>query len=485
MNRLSSLIDRPVSDLWLPMMIAALVLLALLGFHFLWLNWRLKRLQHKLNLLVNKHSPPHTEPAKVANTAGLSDILALTAQKHPVSLEERLHQETAYVPSSEWVAQRLDPMFDANEMLPDTPLNVPSSPAQGLDLSQSVALSIAATPRAQLGAVSEYALDSITAPTPAFLPALAPVMEHPLVAAMELAPANELIECIGSQPKGGEPLSSVLLPKESVPTALEVHPVFHYSMRFIWADFIGQSGLDQALIVSPWLNTLPVIWRLDKVGNAGEHLAIASLQVASRQSLASESDCEQFKQWCQGVATQTAAQCELLALAPWDAFIDEAHSLLIGLDSAIVLKIAVPLVQLDLFTQAMLAARFTQSNEHWVYQEPHSSSQTWIERLWQQASGDSAGGQQAVFQVMIDIPHLDAFEARKIYMRLRAVARTSAAILQSAQGVHLAEGMLDRYSRELMMKQEALSKAGVVAGTPLAKQLFAPKLTLSTGLATV
>jgi hypothetical protein len=130
-----------------------------------------------------------------------------------------------------------------------------------------------------------------------------------------------------------------------------------------------------------------------------------------------------------------------------------------------------------------LAARFTQAQEHWYYQEKDSQTKTWLERLWHQTSPDGTANQQAVFQVMIDIPHLDSFEGRRIYMRLRAVARTSAAILQSAQGVHLAEGMLDRYSRELMMKQESLSKADVAPGSLLAKQLFHPQLSLSSDLA--
>jgi hypothetical protein len=255
--------------------------------------------------------------------------------------------------------------------------------------------------------------------------------------------------------------------------------VFHYAMRLTWIDAASKASLNDAIEANPWVHALPVIWSLDANDDCS---MLVAMQVASRRELASEADAQLFKTWCDTIASSTAGLCESVSIAPWESFLDEAHGLLIRLDSVIVLKVAVPTVQLDLFAQSLLAARFTQAQEHWYYQEQDTSTKIWLERMWHQGAADANASQPAVFQVMIDIPHLDALEARKVYMRLRAVARTSAAILQSAQGVHLAEGMLDRYSRELMMKQDALTQADVAPGSLFAKQLFKPQLSLSQDL---
>jgi hypothetical protein len=281
---------------------------------------------------------------------------------------------------------------------------------------------------------------------------------------------------------------------------LTLHPQFHYQARFTWGDITGKQVLFDMMRDYAWPHALPVVWLNDP---SNERSMIAAWQVVNRRELATAEQAEQFKQWCDTIASLGGAQYTLLTQAPWESFLDEAHSLLIGLDSVIVLKVSVPLVQLDLFAQSLLAARFTQSQEHWVYQEHAHSAAICLERLWQQnaqvqqvqqaqqeqptseplqPSANADVAQNAVFQLIIDIPHLDSLEARKVYMRLRAVARASAAILQSAQGAHLSEGMLDRYSRELLLKQEALVKADVPPGSPLAKAVFKSHLGMSSDL---
>jgi hypothetical protein len=413
-----------------------LLLVSVLGLHWLWLSWRVQRLSARLQAPVTapaEQEPPltATDGQQVAHThtaklAGLSDIHALTAQKHPVTLEERLHEESDYVPSTLLVSERLDPTFDPSE---HSPLD-----EQG------------ATP----------ALEDRPAPPDS------------------ADAAASLDEAIFFKPP-----HTVLQAKQIAPQAPQIHPQFHYQARITWPDDQGKRVLADALQSSPWTQALPLLCAPDPDDDCS---VIAAWQVVSRRILANASDAVQFQDWCANVAQMSAGRSELLSDPSWEAFLDTAHGLLIALDSVIVLKVSVPLVQMDLFAQSLIAARFTQSQEHWCYQEHEHSAPVYLERLWQQANADGSANQQAVFQLMIDIPHLDALEARKIYMRLRAVARTSAAIMQSAQGVHLSEGMLDRYSRELMLKQDALNQAKVPPGSALAQSLFKPALRLNSDL---
>lgn len=460
MNWLKQLAATPFSDLWLPVILCGLVLISLLGLHWLWLSWRVQRLNNKLNqapttaTLAHDTVPLAAKP--VVNTSDfndLSDLHALTAQRHPVTLEEQTQPETPYIPSTQLVAERLDPTFDLSDMARDSSIDVP------------------------------IYLEPLTEPLAPLTPTEPQTTaQEPIPQAQALAadmPVDSPTNVLSEEAVFFKPHSTVLLAKAPVPVAPAVHPVFHYAMRLTWIDAASKASLNEAIEANPWVHALPVIWSLDANDDCS---MLAALQVASRRELASEADAQLFKAWCDTIASSTAGRCERVSIAPWESFLDEAHGLLIRLDSVIVLKVAVPTVQLDLFTQSLLAARFTQAQEHWYYQEQDTSTKIWLERLWHQGAADANANPPAVFQVMIDIPHLDALEARKVYMRLRAVARTSAAILQSGQGVHLAEGMLDRYSRELMMKQDALTQADVAPGSLLAKQLFKPQLSLSQDL---
>ncbi len=452
MNWFTRLMAAPMSDLWLPVLFCGSVLFSILGLHWLWLQWRVQRLsnqlqQPQLNEVLDETLPLNTVPS---STSALSDLHALTAQKHPVQLEEQAHVEAEYIPSTQLVAERLDPTFDMPDLMSDSSIDVP------------------------------IYLEPLEATLPA------PVLIEPEATHTEQAPhdaeavivtpSDEKIDVLAEETVFFKPASTVLLAKPALPIAPAVHPVFHYAMRLSWVDEASKASLNDAIQAHPWQQALPLIWTLDSDDPCS---MIAAMQVASRRELATEHDANQFKAWCEAIASSTAGRCEPFSLQPWESFLDEAHGLLIRLDSVIVLKVSVPTVQLDLFTQSLLAARFTQAQEHWYYQEQDTSTKIWLERLWHQGGSDASASLPAVFQVMIDIPHLDALEARKVYMRLRAVARTSAAILQSAQGVHLAEGMLDRYSRELMMKQDALLQANVAPGSLLAKQLYMPQLSLS------
>jgi hypothetical protein len=429
---LKGLLATPFSDLWLPTLLIGALIIVLLGVHYLWLSWRVESLSKPRAGAQSNHANAYagSEPLPIAKTPsqypGLSDLQAFTAQKQPVTLEEQANLESAYVPTTLIVTQRLDPTFDG--------------------------------------------FDSFDEPAPAHLNAA-----EKLSAIDQPRPPDGVDEDVFFKPH-----ATVLLAKPPAPAAPAIHPVFHYQARLSWSDTQGKHVLVDALNASPWTHPLPVVWSPDPQDDTS---VIAAWQVASRRELASLEDAQHFKQWCETLASMSAGRCEFLAHHAWEPFLDEAHSLLIGLDSVIMLKVAVPLVQLDLFAQSLLAARFTQAQEHWCYQEHEHSTAVYLERQWQQSSAESAVNQQAVFQLILDIPHLDSLEARKIYMRLRAIARASASILQSAQGVHLSEGMLDRYSRELMMKQEALTQAQVPPGSALAKQVFKPQLSLNKDLA--
>ncbi len=470
MNGFKVFANTPFSDLWLPVVLCGLILISILALHWLWLNWRTQRLEKRLQAASAAHTantPNSLRDRQSAATESslpgersaalgrqlapahpaLSDLQALTAQKHPVTLEERIHIESAYVPSTLIEPERLDPTFD-----PDFEHDVDA---------------------AHNGLAHVYHASAGTA-TPAPAQRSEPA-SHPRVTAEVVAAAQDEDEAVFFKPH-----STMLQAKPAEPAAPTLHEVFHYQARLTWSDVHGKQVLAEALRTTPWLHTLPLVCVPDA---QDECSVIVAWQVASRRELAKPQDALDFKHWCDTLATMSAGRCELLSLTPWDSFIDEAHALLIALDSVIVLKVVVPLVQLDLFAQSLIAARFSQVQEHWCYQEQADGVAVYLERLWQQGSADSgAASQQAVFQMMIDIPHLDALEARKIYMRLRAVARTSAAIVQSAQGVHLSEGMLDRYSRELMLKQDALAQAKVPAGSALAHALYKPQLRLSQDL---
>ncbi len=441
MSGFNSFTSTHFSDLWLPTVTIGLGLILLLALHWLWSAWRVQRVEKRLArqqaplatadampTALDEHMTPHD------GVHGLSDLNAFTAQKHPVALEEKPLALSVYEVLAPRIEHddRIDPSFYVDDIAAaPQPSEITSAVHDGSDLDETVFF---------------------------------------------------------------KPHTTLLQNKPRVDSAPLAHPVFHYQARFSWVDIQGKQALAQALQAHPWAYPLPLTWCLDaqnvqdmKDAQDAQDTcsAIAAMQVASRRELAGSDGAAQFKQWCETLANQCGATLAMINNVDWDTFLDQAHTLLIGLDSVIVLKVSVPLVQLDLFTQSLLAARFTQSQEHWFYQEHAHSSAIWLERLWQKGSGQSqaqSDSQQAVFQIIIDIPHLDSLEARKVYMRLRAVARTSAAIMQSAQGVHLSEGMLDRYSRELMMKQDALTHAHIAPGSELAKQVFKPQLSLNQDL---
>ncbi len=485
MNWFKQFFATPFSDLWLPTIAIGVLLIALLSLHWLWLQWRVSRAESsaraatlnaaaQADAALNSHPVSYTSEREhglsstsplAPDYAALSDIHALTTQKKPVLIVDfnPIDEPTKHEKSRS-DAQRIEPSFARSDAV-NLHQDYPHADARDQTNSTVTGESIGA----------DLQLDRVTQ------------VEG------EVDP-----NCIFFNPH-----AATLSAKAQQSQPLTLHPQLHYQARLTWSDRVGKKVLSEVLSAHPWLHALPVVWLNDP---NSERSVIAAWQVVNRRELATAEQAEQFKQWCDTIATLGGAQYELLTKATWESFLDEAHSLLIGLDSVIVLKVSVPLVQLDLFAQSLLAARFTQSQEHWVYQEHAHSKAIFLERLWQQISPVQAAYnsqspqtdqasqaassqpvsadtvQNAVFQLIIDIPHLDSLEARKIYMRLRAVARASAAILQSAQGAHLSEGMLDRYSRELLLKQEALVKADVPPGSALAKAVFKPHLGMSSDL---
>jgi hypothetical protein len=452
---LSGLLATPFSDLWLPTVLIGLAIIALLLLHWLWLSWRVQRLNKRLRAQAQPSLASDTVPtgmglgvtsalaadAATGSTHVLSDLNAFTAQRNPVALEEKTVEVPRYEPTviSPALDERIDPSFEVPPL--------------------GAALNVGRLPVEQ----ANFAVNPAEAGSPSH-------------AASEL-PASSMGD---EAPVFFNPHTTLLqnkAPQAQTPTA---HEVFHFQARFSWGDAQGEALLKQALQTNPWTHALPVSW----CGDASNALSVvAAWQIVNRRELAQPQDAEFFKRWCATVANASGAQLDFLSPMEWEGFLDRAHALLIDLDSVIVLKVGVPLVQLDLFTQSLLAARFVQNQEHWVFQEHAHSGAICLERLWLKANAsDAANNQQAVFQLIIDIPHLDSLEARKVYMRLRAVSRASAAIIQSTQGTHLSEGMLDRYSRELMMKQDALSQAKVVPGSALAISLFKPQLRLNADL---
>jgi hypothetical protein len=500
MNWIKQWFSTPFSDLWLPTIAIGALLIALLGIHWAWLQWRLSRLEsssrsatlnaaaqadaalnapmavrsmaHEHSLSSTAASAPISTVDSMPNFGALSDIHALTAQKRAVLIEDfndaldpfQRENTFSYAQRVQHTkhGQRIEPGFAmpaADGLSSKVLVSAPTQPFDQTDTTDT---------NTSFGEAAQFDVR---------------------------AQAGE------TDPSEGEgifysPSAAILSARAQQTPPLNVHPQFHYQARFTWGDALGKQVLNEVLPAHPWPHVLPVVWFQDP---SSERSMVAAWQVVNRRELATAEQAEQFKQWCDTIASMGGAQYALLTQAPWESFLDEAHSLLIGLDSVIVLKVSVPLVQLDLFAQSLLAARFAQSQEHWVYQEQSHSATICLERLWQQtAQAQPAHAQHAqasdslqipadtiqnaVFQLIIDIPHLDSLEARKVYMRLRAVARASAAILQSSQGAHLSEGMLDRYSRELLLKQEALIKADVPPGSPLAKAVFKPHLGMSSDL---
>jgi hypothetical protein len=481
MSWLKQIFATPFSDLWLPTLAIGGCLIALLGLHWLWLQWRVSRAEAgsraatlnaaaQADAALNGHAASHDTAREhrlsstsststlAPNFSALSDIHAFTAQKRPVLIEDLNDAGDPFQREKSFnVVQRIEPGFE----MPAT---------EGLHSDR-------------LCSDSSY--------PPSTAAANPNVHANQVQAGVQLDATAQADGNDGAEGVFFSPHAATLNARAQQLQPLNLHPQLHYQARFTWGDALGKQVLSEVLPANPWPHTLPVVWLNDP---SSERSMVAAWQVVNRRELATAEQAEQFKQWCDTIASMGGAQYALLTQALWESFLDEAHSLLIGLDSVIVLKVSVPLVQLDLFAQSLLAARFTQSQEHWVYQEQSHSASIFLERLWQQtaqaqptqashslqAPADTT--QNAVFQLIIDIPHLDSLEARKVYMRLRAVARASAAILQSAQGAHLSEGMLDRYSRELLLKQEALVKADVPPGSLLAKAVFKPHLGMSSDL---
>lgn len=531
---LSGVFGTPFSDLWLPTVLIGLVLIAMLLAHWLWCELRVKRLQLQLQQQTadstakaqfnaqfdpqfdspthalafppndppryfedasqqtltsppkhtgtqtlqnqhNWHTPTTTDPASQVHQtyqpshaprdfSHLVDLHTLTAQRNPVHIETFPIDDLPR-PIAKSHVLAADLAWDETALTAYDPLHQTSQLSQTPHLSGLSASTQQDTHQQDRGFTSNTA-------TPA---------RSPIVDTDDASAQSVFIK----------PVAPPRYDKVTTPTPVKLHPQFHCAARLTWGEPQGKQVLSQ-LLTTPdaarhWGGALPLDWLRDP---SDDNSILAAWQVINRRTLATNEDALGFKKWCEQIATLGAARYQPLSVTPWESLIDDAHSLLISLDCVIVLKVSVPLVQLDLFAQSLLAARFTQVQEHWQFQDTEQGAPVLLERLWQQNQHSQQdqtlqNSQNAVFQLIIDIPHLDSLEARKVYMRLRAVARASAAILQSAQGAHLSEGMLDRYSRELLLKQEALSKADVEPGSTLARQVFHPYMQRNSDLEVV
>ncbi len=416
------------SDLWLPSLLCVVGIVLVLSLRWLWFFGRVQQLQKKIKLNQSQsqfnNGPVTTDSiSKSADTAyrmnkfrdilgAIGDLTAFTAQKNPIILEE---------------------LTEKNHLITETTIST------------------------TISAVIDKATETEKAP----------FLYTSKLVSSEVMPDTLQDEFI-----------TTLVPVKVVAVSppFFAHELFYYQARLTWKNVINKEQFLLLLSERPWQHSLPVCVCSDISNNDA---IILGWQVIHRHELATIGTLNIFKEWCMSLANTTYADCTFITTAAWDNFIDEAHSLLAGLDGAIILKISVPIAQLDLFTQALLAARFVQQQEHWIHSDAEQKNTIVLERLWQTVQAThslNALTEYAIFQLIIDLPHFDVLEARKIYMRIRAVTKTSTATLQSVNGLHLSEGMLDKYSREMILKQESLTQAGLIPGSKLAQGVFSPKL---------
>ncbi|MEN9912316.1 MAG: hypothetical protein RI956_760, partial [Pseudomonadota bacterium] len=114
------------------------------------------------------------------------------------------------------------------------------------------------------------------------------------------------------------------------------HELFHYQARLTWANVVDKEQFLLLLNERAWQQSLPVFVCSDTANNDS---VILGWQVIHRHELATIDTLNIFKEWCISLADATHADCKFITTVTWDNFIDEAHSLLAGLDSAIILKI--------------------------------------------------------------------------------------------------------------------------------------------------
>lgn len=270
------------------------------------------------------------------------------------------------------------------------------------------------------------------------------------------------------------PVLTVAPPAQQTPslaTLLPPHAVMQYVVRLGWDRPPSPEKIQEVLNKLPWPGAMPVQKWTNPSGTALE----LGLYLVSRTHAAQLRDFAAFDRWVR-VLAESLNTHEPPVFHAETALLQTraAQNLLSDLDSVFNVRLYVPASQLNLFEQSLVAARFITFDEHWLFQDTKSSEGLWLERLWGAAvvQDDAA----AIFQMAIDIPNLGILEARKAYMRLRAVARASAAIVQTDQSAHLSEGMLEKFAREITHRQDNLSKAGIEPGSPMARHLFKPRI---------
>ncbi len=419
------------SDLWWPL--AAVALLALLPVlvYFVWTQARWAHLKKRSLLSPAARQTARNFAAHSAASAddGLVPLDALTAQPRPVVLLEEY-----------WPAE---PQNTAPETTQNMAIDAAHhAPLGRVEPSFAGAAGLAASP------ISADALPEQAEPeASADLVFTAPAR----VAVLTVAP-----------PELQAPSPAELLPP---------HAVMQYVIRLVWQRPPIKEKVHAALADLPWPGAMPVQHWLNASGTAME----LGLYLVNRKQATQARDFAAFDRWARVLANSLGADEPPTFLAETALLQTRAAQHLLGdLDSVFNVRLHVPASQFNLFEQSLVAARFTAVDEHWLFQEHKHHEGLWLERLWgAQAAKET---QSAIFQMAIDIPHLGVLEARKAYMRLRAVARASAVIVQTDQGAHLSEGMLEKFAREITARQELLAKAGIEPGSASAKVLFKPRI---------
>ena len=471
------------SDLWIPLALGAVSILGLLGLHWAMLRWQAARLTASLKAKTIAATDPATETP--IDLDQLVPLQSFTAPQHQVRVEDLpLLPEDL---SPDFQHKTLDPHQFSDAFDPSlTELN--PAPLKQPAILGPVAQESFLPDRAVSNALSQHASDDEP-----FSIDLSPDSES------DLEPKDAPFAPTLQEPAANAPEPIHTLDLTQLPHA---HDTVHYQKRLVWDDPAQLPLLAKALKDRPWTHVLPVTLCVDS--DQALSLAIPpsrsvrlAWQVLSRKYLADAADVAQFEAWCETIAVAMGGWVEPITQLGGEQFIDRAHSEVMALDSVITLRVSVPAAQMDLFAQSLLAARFVQHQEHWVYEEQSANSNKdsaihatgiVLERLWkgvssssqaaaQHSSADaSATNNSVVFQLVIDIPQLDSLAARKVYMRLRGVARVSAAILQSAQGAHLPDATLDKYGQFMIARQEALSLAGFEPAGELAQRLYSPRI---------
>jgi hypothetical protein len=459
------------SDLWLPSLVCVVSIVLVLSVRWIWFFWRVQQLQNKIKLNYSQSSSEsvtmHATSQRIDTSYHLNkfrnilgvigDLTAFTAQKNPIVLEELIEKKPPDLnPDLNPIHQKINPTI-----LPE--LNL------GHQTDDSFKSDYLKNQLKNKHLIINTATDTTTDTT---INTITNTEKETLLHTPKKASSKATRDTVQDE------FITTLVPAKAMPTPIPffAHELFHYQARLTWANIVDKEQFLLLLNERPWQQSLPVRVCSDITNNDS---IILGWQVIHRHELATIEALNIFKEWCVSLADATHANCKFISTLTWDNFIDEAHSLLASLDSAIILKISVPTAQLDLFTQALLAARFVQQQEHWTHSDAEQKNTIILERLWQTVQATyspDALTEHAIFQIVIDLPHFDVLEARKIYMRIRAVTKTSTATLQSVNGLHLSEGMLDKYSREMILKQESLTQAGLIPGSKLAQDIFSPKL---------